>query len=80
MNSKHRVVAKRMPIADGSVDVVLCTNVTHHLPDGLLERMVNGNDPRYERYWHLIAVINGWPVAPSLAPAFDWLIAGLRAG
>jgi DNA-binding transcriptional MerR regulator len=45
----------------------------------LLERMVNGNDPRYERYWQLIAVINGWPVAPSLGPAFDWLIAALRA-
>jgi len=55
-------------------------------PDGrefrawLLERMENGNDPRYERYWQLIAVINGWPVAPSLGPAFDWLVAALRAG
>ncbi len=46
----------------------------------LLERMEQGNDPRYERYWQLISVINGWPVMPSLAPAFDWLIAGLRAG
>ncbi|WP_344469825.1 MerR family transcriptional regulator [Kitasatospora kazusensis] len=44
----------------------------------LLERMEQGNDPRYERYWQLIAVINGWPVMPSLAPAFDWLTAGLR--
>ena len=32
--------AARVPIADGSVDVVLCTNVTHHLPDVVLERMV----------------------------------------
>jgi ubiquinone/menaquinone biosynthesis C-methylase UbiE len=32
--------AARVPIADASVDVVLCTNVTHHLPDGVLERMV----------------------------------------
>ncbi|GAA0680984.1 MerR family transcriptional regulator [Kitasatospora atroaurantiaca] len=46
----------------------------------LLERMVTGNDPRYERYWQLIAVINGWPVGPSLGPAFDWLVAALRAG
>ncbi|AUG79402.1 MerR family transcriptional regulator [Kitasatospora sp. MMS16-BH015] len=46
----------------------------------LLERMEQGNDPRYERYWQLISVINGWPVAPTLAPAFDWLTAGLRAG
>ncbi len=46
----------------------------------LLERMENGNDPRYERYWQLIGVINGWPVAPSLGPAFAWLTDGLRAG
>ncbi|MER5635943.1 MerR family transcriptional regulator [Kitasatospora sp. NPDC002227] len=45
----------------------------------LLERMVLGNDPRYERYWQLIATVNGWPVAPTLAPAFDWLVAALRA-
>lgn len=46
----------------------------------LLERMEQGNDPRYERYWQLIGVINGWPVAPSLGPAFDWLMDALRAG
>ena len=54
-------------------------------PDGpafrawLLERLETGNDPRTERYWHLIAVINGRPAPPALGPAFDWLIAGLRA-
>ena len=32
--------ATRIPIADGTVDVVLCTNVTHHLTDGLLNRMI----------------------------------------
>ncbi|MCX5211064.1 MerR family transcriptional regulator [Kitasatospora sp. NBC_00240] len=45
----------------------------------LLERLETGNDPRTERYWHLIAVVNGDPVPPALGPAFDWLIAGLRA-
>ena len=33
--------ATRIPIADGSVDVVLCTNVTHHLTDDLLARMLS---------------------------------------
>jgi ubiquinone/menaquinone biosynthesis C-methylase UbiE len=32
--------AARIPIADHSIDVVLCTNVTHHLTDDLLDRML----------------------------------------
>ncbi|MEU1626363.1 MerR family transcriptional regulator [Streptomyces sp. NPDC020096] len=46
----------------------------------LLERMETGHDSGYARYWELIAVINGWPPAPSLTPAIEWLIAALRAG
>jgi DNA-binding transcriptional MerR regulator len=55
-------------------------------PDGpefrawLLERMENGNDPRYERYWQLVGQINGWPAQPALGPAFGWLTEALRAG
>ena len=33
--------ATRIPIEDQSVDVALCTNVTHHLADPLLDRMVS---------------------------------------
>jgi DNA-binding transcriptional MerR regulator len=36
-------------------------------------------DPRIERYWQLTAIINGWPPFPSHMPAFEWLIAALRA-
>jgi ubiquinone/menaquinone biosynthesis C-methylase UbiE len=32
--------AAHVPIADSSIDIVLCTNVTHHLPSAVLERMV----------------------------------------
>jgi ubiquinone/menaquinone biosynthesis C-methylase UbiE len=32
--------ATRIPIADASVDVVLCTNVTHHLTEPLLAQMI----------------------------------------
>nr|WP_168504498.1 MerR family transcriptional regulator [Streptomyces sp. S1D4-11]QIY93179.1 MerR family transcriptional regulator [Streptomyces sp. S1D4-11] len=46
----------------------------------LLTRLEIANDPRAERYWHLLAVINGWPVPPSLAPVFAWFIEALRAG
>ncbi|MFA1546360.1 hypothetical protein [Actinomadura chokoriensis] len=45
----------------------------------LLARMEIGNDRRAERYWQLLAVINGWPVQPTLAPVFAWFIGGLRA-
>jgi hypothetical protein len=33
-----------------------------------------------ERYWQLLAIINGQPVQPSVVPGFEWLIAALRAG
>jgi hypothetical protein len=45
----------------------------------LAERLETGSDPRAERYWQLIGAINGWSAAPSLAPAFGWLIAALQA-
>jgi hypothetical protein len=32
-----------------------------------------------ERYWQLLAIINNRPVPPSVVPAFEWLIAALRA-
>jgi ubiquinone/menaquinone biosynthesis C-methylase UbiE len=30
----------RMPLRDGTVDVVLCTMVTHHIPDALLDQFL----------------------------------------
>ncbi|MEV0188099.1 MerR family transcriptional regulator [Kitasatospora purpeofusca] len=46
----------------------------------LLARLEIAGDPRAERYWHLLSVVNGWPVPPSLAPVFTWFTAALRAG
>jgi DNA-binding transcriptional MerR regulator len=46
--------------------------------DKLLLRLRIGSDPRVERYWQLISVINGWPAPPVLAPIFDWFIAALE--
>ncbi|MCX4688786.1 MerR family transcriptional regulator [Kitasatospora purpeofusca] len=45
----------------------------------LLARLEIAGDPRAERYWHLLSVINGWPVPSSLAPVFGWFTAALRA-
>jgi DNA-binding transcriptional MerR regulator len=37
-------------------------------------------DRRVERYWQLLAIINGWPQrGPSSTPAWEWLLAALRA-
>ncbi|MDQ1738249.1 MAG: hypothetical protein QOH56_4500, partial [Pseudonocardiales bacterium] len=44
----------------------------------LLTRLDTASDPRAERYWHLIATINGWPVPPSLGPVFEWFTEALR--
>jgi len=44
----------------------------------LLGQLEAGSDRRYERYWQLLAIINGWPSQPSVLPAAEWLAAALR--
>src|SRR6202020_402395 len=46
---------------------------------GLLRQLRTFTDARVERYWQLLAIINSQPVPPSVVPAFEWLIAALRA-
>ena len=36
-------------------------------------------DTRAERYWQLMATINGWPQWPSQVPRAEWIITALRA-
>lgn len=45
----------------------------------LLARLELVNDPRRERYFSLLAVINGWPEPESLRPVLDWSVHALRA-
>lgn len=45
----------------------------------MLENVVSGTDERAERYWQLLAVINGWPPFPTAVPSWRWLEAALRA-
>ncbi|MGW5402319.1 MerR family transcriptional regulator [Streptomyces sp. NPDC003952] len=45
----------------------------------LLARLERVNDPRRERYFSLLAVINDWPRPESLQPVLDWSIRALRA-
>jgi DNA-binding transcriptional MerR regulator len=45
----------------------------------LLAEMEKANDPRPERYWQLMAIINGWPPFPATTPAWSWTAHALRA-
>lgn len=45
----------------------------------LLGQLETFTDARVERYWQLLAIINGQPVPPSMVPGMEWLIAALRA-
>ena len=46
----------------------------------LADRLATFTDRRVERYWQLLGVLNGWPERPASIPAFEWVIAALRAG
>jgi DNA-binding transcriptional MerR regulator len=43
------------------------------------DEIATGTDARAERYWQLMAVINGWPRWPAQVPAAEWIQAALRA-
>ncbi|GAA1531354.1 hypothetical protein [Kribbella lupini] len=45
----------------------------------LVTRLEVAADPLMERYWELLAITNGSPPPPSLAPIFQWFLAALRA-
>lgn len=37
-------------------------------------------DPHTERYWRLVATVNGWPASPTLAPVHTWFAIAFRHG
>ena len=45
----------------------------------LVEMIATFADRRAERYWQLLATINGWPAIPSSVPAWEWFRAALEA-
>jgi DNA-binding transcriptional MerR regulator len=48
-------------------------------PSQAADELAASTDARAERYWQLMATINGWPQWPSQVPAAEWIIAALRA-
>lgn len=71
------------PVTDGLLVAAYASHCGQ--PEGpafrswLLELLEAGTDQRYERYWQLLATINGWPAQPDITPAAEWLIAALRS-
>ena len=45
----------------------------------MVERFEVAADPRVDRYWRLLATINGSPDQPDLTPVFGWLITALKS-
>jgi DNA-binding transcriptional MerR regulator len=48
-------------------------------PAEVADEFATGTDARAERYWQLMATINGWPQWPAQVPAAEWILAALRA-
>ncbi|WP_242882973.1 MerR family transcriptional regulator [Actinomadura litoris] len=74
--------ASARPVADelaGAYAAMLNEQDGPEFRRDLPARIEIGNDRRAERYWQLLAVINGWPVPPTLTPAFTWFAEALRA-
>lgn len=44
----------------------------------LLTRVETANDPRTERSFQLLGIMNGRPPIPTLVPVFDWFVQSLR--
>jgi DNA-binding transcriptional MerR regulator len=45
----------------------------------ILKALETFSDRRVERYWQLLGIINGWPTFEPSVPAFEWVIAALKA-
>ena len=45
----------------------------------LLETLRIGYEPRAERYWQLLAIINGWPPIATVTPAWAWFADAVAA-
>ncbi|MFF8611455.1 MerR family transcriptional regulator [Streptomyces sp. NPDC015350] len=46
--------------------------------DWMAQKFEEAHDPRVERYWRLVWIVNGWQVVPDLVPVDPWLVRALR--
>ncbi|WP_404955223.1 MerR family transcriptional regulator [Streptomyces sp. 147326] len=48
--------------------------------DWMARQFEEAHDPRVDRYWRLVWIVNGWQVVPNLVPVYPWLVQALRNG
>jgi hypothetical protein len=72
-------IAPEAPEAVAVLDEIVDPAMSAEARAALADQLDRFTDRRVERYWALLGVINGRPPFPSTAPAFEWLIAALRA-
>ena len=72
-------VAPESDEAAAVLDFILAGTPGDQRRPQLREQLEAGTDARAERYWQLLGIINGWPPFPPHVPAFEWMIAALRA-
>ncbi|MEU9942903.1 MerR family transcriptional regulator [Streptomyces lavendulae] len=46
--------------------------------DWMAQQFEEAHDPRVDRYWRLVWIVNGWRVVPDLIPVYPWLVQALR--
>ena len=74
-------VAPGSPQAEPVVAAVLERwGLTDDDREELVDQLTLAVDPRAERYWQLLAVINGWPPIPPAMHRWEWFLNALRAG
>jgi DNA-binding transcriptional MerR regulator len=67
------------PSGKAVLDRIVAAGTPAAQREAILRQLETFTDARVERYWQLLAILNGQPVPPSVVPAFEWLIAALRA-
>ena len=72
-------VAPGSPEGKSVLDRIIAPEVPPARRAQLLGQLETFTDARVERYWQLLAIINGQPVPPSVVPSFEWLTTALRA-
>ncbi len=72
------------PGSPGAVPVVAAVldrwGVAEADRDVLIDQLTLAVDPRAERYWQLMALINGWPPVPATMHRWEWFLNALQAG
>lgn len=69
------------PVVDGIVQrfaEVLLRAPDAEFREWLAQQFAEAHDPRVDRYWRLVWIVNGWEVVPSLIPVYAWLVEALE--